>query len=238
MLNVKWVALIFRLTAIGLTIWALLLNTGLYGADLSRLRFVDAVHPFLYYTEQSCVFVLVMFIVLAICTFVSLWDRDKADACFYPRLQGYVVVYIALNFGVFWTLLSREYTFAELLLYRNNGVHGAVPLLMFADYFLFCNGGHLKKNDPYYFTIVPLSYFVFATIIGFMGVTYHTGDGGTRNFPYWFLDYHEQGWMVAVYVIVICIVYVGLGKLLYAIDRKRKKGLYDKTVTFFFGGKQ
>jgi hypothetical protein len=178
----------------------------------------------LYYTIQSNILVLALFILLTVATAKSLRDGTKKDACFYPKLCAGVLLCILLTLAVFWIMLAPKYTdFSTLIKFSNMGVHTFVPILMLVDYILFSLGGRLTKRDPFHFGIVPLFYLVFATVAGLLGATYKTGDDVTRRFPYFFIDYDNTGWMCAVYIIIITIAYIGFGFLMYFIDSRRKK---------------
>jgi len=215
--NIKF-AFIFRCFGAVMTLLSIFVNLGVFtgNADWLGLRF---------YTLQSNILVLAMFILLAVKTGrVMVKGDDKNGVGYYPRLSAGCLLCIMLTFCVFWAMIAPTYENpTKLLQFSNNGVHLLVPLLMLADYIMFSVGGKLTKLDPFYFAIVPVAYLLFATIIGFAGTTYITGDGVTRHFPYFFMDYINTGWMCAVYIIVLTAFYIGAGFLIYYLDTKRNK---------------
>jgi hypothetical protein len=217
MVKNKVFALCFRAAAVVLTVLSLMSIIGVFDGKFSW-------HSFLFYTIQSNVLVLAVFIFLTVSMARALKDAKKTDACFVPRVCAGALLCIMLTMLVFWIMLAPQYENpAELLKFSNNGVHLLVPLLMLADYVMFSVGGKIKRRDPLYFSAVPLFYLVFSTVAGLVGATYITGDGATRRFPYFFMDYDNTGWMCAVYIAVLAAAYIGFGFLLYLIDTRRKK---------------
>jgi hypothetical protein len=120
-------------------------------------------------------------------------------------------------------MLARSSEPDYLKSFDNLGVHLLCPLFMIADYIMFSEPGKLKKYDPFIFTAVPMGYFLQATILGLSGVNYSQEAGEILHFPYFFVDYYKTGGWVAMYAVVICAAYIGLGFLMWFIDYKRAK---------------
>jgi hypothetical protein len=220
-------ALIFRSLAAILTVLSLLASLGVFEGKMYW-------GLFRYYTVQSNILVLALFIYLAIKTAKAIKESgSKGSACFSPRLCASVLMCIMLTLVVFWLILSPRFiaTPMELLKFRNSGVHLLVPLLVLADYIMFNVSGHLKKYDPFLFMIIPLVYLVFVTIIGLAGAIYKIKIDDiiiVRHFPYFFVDYYVMGWLCAIYIPVFIIIYLGFGFLMYSADAKKAKRIKQK----------
>jgi hypothetical protein len=168
---------------------------------------------FLYYTVLSNIVVLAMFVLLLV--------KPKMT---FPRLQAGTLLCIMLTFLVFWCILVPTVNIKYVLSYESLGVHFITPLLFLADYIMFCERGRIKKYDPLLFAVVPLTYAVLATILGFCGVEFSkTADGKVMHFPYFFMDFYTLGVWAVGYIILICIIYFGMGYALYWTDNKIKE---------------
>ncbi|MDR2091035.1 MAG: Pr6Pr family membrane protein [Clostridiales bacterium] len=184
----------------------------------------------LYYTTQSNILVFVYFAVVVVKTAIDIKKHGKTgSSSYFERLSAAFMIAISVTMLVFWTLLVpsvEEMTGDPSFIYSfsNLQVHLTTPLLMIADYIIFTARGKLKKNDPFLFTLIPIAYFIQATILGFSGVVYRSDPTlGDIHFPYFFIDYYQVGWMVAVYVAVIAAFFVGVSNGILYHDIKYAK---------------
>lgn len=182
----------------------------------------------LFYTTETNVFVVLMFALLLVRTALDIRREGTVGSSSYnERLCGIVTLSITVTMLVFWLLLAPTFeTLDYLLSYSNLQIHLLTPLLMIFDYLCFAEPGKMKKQDPWFFAIIPIAYLVQATILGFAGYTYSVlaqESGEVHHFPYFFIDYYQlQGWVFA-YVAVIFVFFVGLAYLLLWVDRKRAR---------------
>jgi hypothetical protein len=180
----------------------------------------------LYYTFQSNILVAALFAALLVKTAagVSKSKGEVLDCGFWPRFGFVVAIDALLTLVVFWVMLAPPLIAkgggGYIATFQNLSVHLFTPLLALLDLFLFNPRGKLTKRDPLYSVIFPYSYIVQATILGFSGVVYARNGSEVTHFPYLFMDYYQTGFMVAVYVAALSAVFIGLGYLLYWIDRK------------------
>jgi len=215
-------ALCFRAVAFVVCIIGILFNIGLFDGALDGVGL-------LYYTLQSNILVIILFGVLIFKTAQGLKREGKEGSCsYYPRISAGVLLCIMLTFIVFWAILApfAGELSGYLSSYMNLSVHLICPLLMLADYILFTERGKIKKYDPLIFSIVPILYFIQATILGFAGANYKLPmEEEIKNFPYFFMDYYKEGAWVALYIVALAAFYIGLGYLLWFIDGRisRKK---------------
>lgn len=211
-------ALIYRTVASLLVLTGLLMNFNVFNNKPFTLA------GLVYYTIQSNILVLLLFIGLLIYTIIDYYKNGKNGSSSYlRRTKGFIMTAIILTFLVFWLVLaptafSMDGGSNYLGSIQNNLVHTITPLLLIIDWILFDYGKQFKKHDPYLWMIIPINYFIFAIIRATNG---NIGNTNSR-YPYDFIDFDKHGWMVAIYVVVICIVYIAIGHLILYIDNKRK----------------
>lgn len=224
-------ALIYRLVAGVITLMGILATVGVFGG-LS-----DGATTFLYYTIQSNILALGLFVYLAIKSGYDLVKHGRyGNSGYVPRLEAMVMIAITLTMCVFWGMLAPTAgeIWGYLTSFGNLSVHTFAPILTIVDYLIFTEPGHLKKRDPWLCLIIPYAYFIMSTILGFSGAVTYTGFGGeATRFPYFFIDFDQQGWFVALWVALLSAVFVGLMYLILHFDKKIKKTqiLPRKTIT-------
>ena len=212
-------ALVFRIAGFFFALAGIFSSIGVFSRGLN-------LKMLMYYTIQSNIFVIVLFGILIVKTIIGLKkDGKSGNADYAPRLEFVCMVDIFITFLVFWTLLAPQLSkMAEgysMWSFTNLATHGITPILMLVDYYLFTSFGRLKYRDAYCIAIFPILYFVMSTIAGFAGFTYAFGESGeTTRFPYFFIDYDQNGWFVLLYVFAIVITILLLSHALYFLDKK------------------
>lgn len=182
----------------------------------------------LFYTTESNVLVTAMFGLLLARTALDLKNKGtRGPSSYHERLSAIVALSITVTMILFWFLLASTITDPRFLLsYSNLQIHLITPLLMIFDYLFFAAPGKLKRQDPWLFALVPLTYLAQATILGFSGFSYAVlarADGAIHHFPYFFIDYNLLGGGVFAYVAAIAVFFIGLAYLLLWFDRKRRR---------------
>jgi len=137
------------------------------------------------------------------------------------RLAMYLATSLILVTIAYWVLLAPIAT-SSLWTFSNLTTHLITPLLLLG-FTLFClRPGLLRRLDIYLTAILPLVYVVAVYVAYAFGYRYHFGGGEPAAFPYFFLDYHQLGWLlVSAYIIGIAIFVIAVGFGLVAIDRHR-----------------
>jgi hypothetical protein len=188
---------------------------------------------FLYYTIQSNLLALILFIMLISRTVRGLLQEGKRGKTgYYPRFEMVCVVDLLLTLVVYWVMLapsifamSEDYRIDSL---RNITVHLIVPLACLIDYILFTDSNHLKYRDVYCVVLYPFFYLITSTIIGYSGYVYRVSaeDGGPVRFPYFFFDFDRIGAQSLLYIGALLIFFLILSNGLYVFDKKvRKPGI-------------
>jgi hypothetical protein len=220
------VVLCYRAVAFVLCLIGLLDTTGvLRGTFNSELL--------LFYTTDSNILVLIVFGILIVKTIGDIREKGSTGPSSHcERLCAIVSLAITVTMVLFWLLLTPTIEDpAFLFSYMNLQIHLLTPLLMLFDFFVFTTPGKFKRQDPWFFALIPLAYFGMATVIGFAGYTYHVSTARVdQHFPYFFIDFDVLGAGVFIYVIVISLVFVALAYLLFLFDRRRGRRLEARST--------
>jgi hypothetical protein len=184
----------------------------------------------LFYTTETNVFVVLMFALLLIRTAHDLKTNGPiGPASYHERLSAIVALAISMTLIVFWGLLAPTFTDLSFLIsYSNLQIHLIAPLLMLFDFFFFATPGKLKRQDPWFFALIPLAYFAQATVLGFSGFVYEVlaqGGGEPHHFPYFFIDFEQLHGQVFIYVFALVVFFIGLAYLMLWIDHMRARRL-------------
>lgn len=97
-----------------------------------------------------------------------------------------------------------------------------------ADRFLFYERGKTKWFYPFASAIFPLGYVIFiflqAAILGFDTSILILGSNTPLIYPYFFVDPVKQGvGGVAKWILILLVVFVGLGFAFLGLDRLGRK---------------
>jgi len=227
-------ALCFRVAAFLVCLSGVVVNIGVFKGAFEGVSL-------LYYTIQSNLLVIILLGVLIFKTAKDLQKEGKEGSCsYYPRISAGVLICVMFTFVVFWAILAPNAgeRASYLGTFINLSVHLMCPLLMLTDYILFTVRGKLKKRDPFIFSIVPLVYFIQATILGLAGVNYQLPmDEEAKRFPYFFMDYFVLGWLVALFVVIAFALFLGLAYLLWFIDKRLRPKEEDLNKGDVYGKK-
>jgi hypothetical protein len=209
-------ALCYRSVAFILCLIGLLETTGVFRGSFNG-------EMLLFYTTETNLLVLIVFGILIGRTVADIRRAGIiGSASCHERLSAIVALSITVTMLIFWFLLAPTITDMSFLLsYHNLQIHLISPLLILVDFFFFATPGKFKKQDPWLFAIVPIVYFVQATILGFAGYTYTVLGQVNQHFPYFFIDFYKLGGWVFAYVAGIFLFFVGLAYLFLWYDRRR-----------------
>jgi len=230
-------ALVFRVAALIIAVTGFLSMMGVFGGgwNFSVLAF---------YTLQSNVLVIVLFVMLVTRTVGGLREGGNRDANgnggahvgginggvgYFARFEMVCSINIMLTFLVYWVLLApRVFMMVDdfpIWTYANLAVHGFTPLLCLIDYFLFTRPGHLKYRDVYYVCIFPLVYLIGTSIAGLLGYVFFISadDGLPIRFPYFFYDFDRIGMLAFAYIGGLVVFLVAVGHAFYFVDNARKR---------------
>jgi hypothetical protein len=118
----------------------------------------------------------------------------------------------------------RPWSFTSIL------THVIAPLASIIDYFLDGYPIEWKRKWVFYPIIPPLFYFVFAMVLGALGVDFGRGD----PFPYFFLNFRASAGLFGFingdlpqfgsmyWILLILLLILGLSAL-YAFKHKKRK---------------
>ena len=219
MIRDKRAALVFRVAAMLIAAAGLLDLLGVFGGAV----YTGTLY---YYTAQSNIIVIVLFVMLSARTAGGIRKGAGESACYYPRLEMICVIDILLTFCVFWVLLV-PYMAGEYYLwtFSNLAVHAITPLLCLLDYILFSEPRRLKRRDIFYVAIFPICYVIYSSAIGLAGHVYGISqtDGKPVRFPYFFFDFDRIGTLALAYIGGLLVFFFGIGCIFYYLDSKVRR---------------
>ena len=173
-----------------------------------------------YYTLQTNIFCLIVFITLIICNAIKLDYRNS----FYYFIKGEIIISTLLMLIIYEVALAPN----SFQMHRTNNklanflVHVVTPVIALIDYFLFDEKGNFKLFYPIMWVIFPLIYTIFIYTYSASGGTFYS-LGGSRKYGYEFLDFEKYGYLkVSIWIFLIGIAVVAIGFLLVLIDKKLK----------------
>ena len=225
MINNKKFAFVFRVASFIIAAAGLLDLMGVFQGKLYT-------GVLFYYTAQSNIFAIVLFVILSVKTLTGLRNDSDFGACYFPRLLMICTVDVLLTFFVFWILLVPQLAGTlPLWTFSNLAVHAITPLLCLADYILFVKPNRLKYRDVYYVTIFPLCYVAVSSILGLTGHVYgRAADGLPVRFPYFFFDFDRIGLFALVYIGGIVVFFLIISHIFYYFSkRKQNKNNCEET---------
>ena len=166
-----------------------------------------------YFTIQSNIFCFALYLVIII---LELFKKLK-NSKYYYIFKGMATMAITTTMLVFQLMIAPN----GLGVYENSVlaceiVHLIVPLMIILDYFIFAEKGNIKRNYPFYWSLILIAYLVFVIIYASFGGTWNGA-----NYPYFFLNIDKLGlFNVIIYCLVIIVFYLGCGFIAFTLDQK------------------
>lgn len=210
----KKLSLLFKLLIVFIASYGILLNSGYPNSFEPQM--------FLYYTILSNLICLIYFVVV-LCQMIH-GIISSNEFIENMRVKGAVIMVITVTMTIYWlVLVPAGFVMGEgSTMWANLIVHLIVPLLVIFDWLLFNRKGGISKNDPVYWIIIPLCYYLFTVMGYFLNVTYVDGS----HYPYFFIDSELLGWgTVGLNVFFLVIVFLVIGYLVYFTDNMLKRML-------------
>ena len=124
-------------------------------------------------------------------------------------------VMILVTFLVYNTMLGNPFHLDYWRKISSHCLHIIAPLMFILDYFLFEEKKCISIYAPLFSVIIPLVYVAYVFILG----------AAIKDFeyPYFFLDVNKIGYGgVMIWVVILLIVFTGLGYLLWLFNRGEK----------------
>lgn len=152
-----------------------------------------------YYTIQTNVFAAVWFMYLALGSLIPKMRRLPS------LLSMLVTLYVTITCVVYWLVLVPMLGFdAKLFSASNIWMHAVAPVFAIAVFFFVLRGSKIKVRQLGFVVIYPLAYLALAYVLRL--------TSGISVYP--FLDPKVMGGFgVALSLVVIALLFVGLGVL-------------------------
>ncbi|MDR2619608.1 MAG: Pr6Pr family membrane protein [Propionibacteriaceae bacterium] len=221
----RYVALVFRLSAVVLIVTGLIRLMGLFGSGSSGAAL-------LFYTTQSNVLVLVWMLALIVVTIAGIRrEGTQGVATPWPRLGAAVMMAITVTMLIYLVVLAPsaflqsggEYVPFSL---TDNLVHIITPCLAIVDWLLFAPKGQLRLYDPVLWAILPYIYLVFAFTWSALGKDFGSG----RRYPYPFMDVQTNGvGGVALQLLILSVSLIAFGYIYVLADKLLARRLRNRT---------
>lgn len=177
-------------------------------AVMSHAR--DAFGILRFYTIQSNILVVIAGIV----EIVLLARRGRTGKA-YERLRMAVVIAIMVTGIIFTIFLAKTFTPDGAAWIADFLLHYFTPLAAFVVWILFAEKGFLHMKQTPLWVAFPLLYALCCI----------AQAPFTHFYPYWFLNPHHapegigSGKRVAIFIVVMCAIFLLLGSLMVLIDR-------------------
>jgi hypothetical protein len=215
MLRGKNISLYFRVFALIFIIIGLLFHLHVFYGTFRPSQLM-------YYTLQSNVLAVILFIVLIYSNSKAIKEKNEEKESV-TRFEMVCVIDLLLTFFVYWIMLApKEFERGDnLLRFANLAVHFFTPIFCIADYFIFAATKKSKYKGVYYALIFPLSYVLYSSIAGLCGYTYGTArDGSPKHYPYFFMDYDRTGSASFLYIVMVAVILILIGHIVYYASKK------------------
>lgn len=181
---------------------------------------------FMYFTVQSNVTIMVISLIFLVDNIRVLFKMKSFLNQFLYLLKYLFTIAITITFLVFFVLLAPTLSIGYLLSFNNFSLHAIVPILAIIDFFLFDKDIKLNKINCLLGLSMPIYYLIFV----FIGYPLRFNYGGNLKFPYFFLDFEQNGWFtignnigVFYWIIILLVFITGLCYLFYFLMKLRQR---------------
>lgn len=186
----------------------------------------------LYFTTQSNIWIMLIALVMV---FYDLAKKAVPKAVYIIKYIFTVsimvtgIVYnliLAPQYAIYFGSFFKAYSMSVTLL------HVVVPLLAFISYILFDENPFKRKFNLLGYTM-PMLYFLFIIVLSIVSTNdyiFDGMDGSPSRFPYFFLDYINNGWFtltgniaklgVFYWFLISLVLVIVIGQLLRFTQRK------------------
>ena len=189
-------------------------------------------HNLAYFTLQTNIFSVSIFLILLIQSFVTLHKEHEVKVAYInPTLHLACTMYITITMIVYWLVLTPVSGPPQnvILLLDGLGLHLITPLLAIIDCLLFSNHGKVSFKAIPKLLIYPVLYYISVIIVSqcitepYYTLKIHGEDVGLM-YPYPFLDPNIIGVGGVVLAVIALVVFFILFSMLYIwLDGKLRK---------------
>ena len=190
---------IFKAVILGVSVFAVFLLL----LNLSSITFV-------YFTNLSNLVVALFYVLAVVYSFLVFKNKKVFSVLVYTRIKAMVTISITITFLVYFLLLSDSSVLGFFTI-KNWLLHFVVPILVILDWYLFDEHYLLKWYEPILWVIIPVTYFLFASIRGQI-----VGISNALQYPYFFLNIYKYGfWKVVLVVALLLMGFLAISYLFY-----------------------
>jgi len=188
----------------------IIISSGL-GVFLNIIQENFSFNSLLYFTHQSN---LLVFIVYTVFLFHDKKYKQRQITILYQAVVAIVLTSVVYH-GMLRPVLDNTSIFGNGFV--DMLVHTITPILVVVERLLFSTKGVIQRKQPIYWLIFPMFYFFFTIIYSFLGGTFHKGTDYESKYPYFFLNFSDNG---IGYFIVLIIIVLLIGYSIYFMNRR------------------
>ncbi len=217
MIKNVFVQLIFRLIILGAMVYGLLLSVGV---------FYDASYFYVWYTNISNYFCLLVVLLEIIWNIISICKKDfNINYDKLSCIKFVCLISIAITFLIENIMFNSPFKSVYWQSMENIFMHFICPIAFWLDWLLFASHGKSRWYYPLVVTVFPFAYMAFI----FIRASVLNGATGVLLYPYFFLDVATLGVAkVVMWIGILTAAFVAFGYIIYLLDnvpniiRKRK----------------
>lgn len=174
---------------------------------------------FVYYTYLSNIlcFIVMLLVLIYNVKKVSQGELEGYNE-YIIKIKGATTMAILVT-GVVYHILLGDPTDPSFFNIDNLIVHYIVPFMFVLDWILFDKKKIFNLIDPLIWTVIPLTYLVYALIRGAI-----VGPTHKLQYCYFFIDVNELGYGgVAIWCLILLVAFLAVGYLMWLVDKVVKK---------------
>ncbi len=204
------ISIVYKCLLVALCTAGIAIQTGLFSGAFqpSMLR---------YFTVLSNILVALYF--AADVVWLSVQKKTFA-----PAIKGAATMAITVTGLVAHFMLGMGFSMGGPMGISMLLLHYVVPIMSVCDWLLFDEKGKIAKTAPLQWLLFPLAYFAYILFTA-PGIA---ADSQLVRYPYPFIDVDMLGLpKVLLTAALMCLVFVVLGYLIYALDKLAKRAAAD-----------
>lgn len=188
----------------------IIISSGL-GVFLNVIQEGFSFNSLIYFTQQSN---LLVFIVYLIFLFYDKKFNHRDITILYQAVVAIVLTGFVYHFMLRPILDNTSILgngFSDIL------VHTITPILVIFERWKFSKKDVIQRKQPIYWLVFPMFYFVFTIVYAALGGVFHKGTEYESNYPYFFLNFDENGFGYFIGVVVLVLL---IGYSIYFLNRR------------------
>lgn len=204
----KYIVIIYQLLIVLLSLFGISVQIGFFNGNIN----LSVMNYFTLLSNLLCDIYFTLSIIYQV-------KHLKEDVTFNPFFEGLSLLSITVTMLVATILLRGQFPTTGLAGISFIILHYIVPIMTILNWLIFSKGS-FKKNYPLLWSLSPVIYYLYVILLVCCGYSFSS----TSKYPYAFQDVEVLGYGKVIGLDIILLVsFIGLGYLVYFIDKKLKK---------------